>query len=80
MAEKHDTGTKPQTNKTSAAQLAAAKKWNSKQYRMTLRLSPELKKNIDNHVQARGESVTSFLVRAAREQMARDTAEKPLSK
>lgn len=65
----------PTQRKTSAAQLAATKKWNEKQSRMTFRMPPELRTQLDNHAAAMGESVTAFIIRAIKEQIKRDNAE-----
>ena len=59
--------------KTSEAQLRANQKWQEKQSRMTFRMPPELRRQLDNHAAARGESTTAFIIRAIKEQMERDS-------
>lgn len=59
--------------KTSEAQLRANQKWQEKQSRMTFRMPPELRTQLDNHAAARGESTTAFIIRAIKEQMERDS-------
>ena len=60
--------------KTSEAQLRANQKWQEKQSRMTFRMSPELRTQLDNHASAMGESATAFIIRAIKEQIKRDNA------
>lgn len=64
-------GNKPK-GKTSEAQLRANQKWQEKQSRMTFRMSPELRTQLDNHAATMGESATAFIIRAIREQIERD--------
>lgn len=64
-----------QKRKTSDAQLKATKKWNEKQYRMTLRISPELKVELDRCAMVKGISATKFIEQAIKEQIKRDNAE-----
>ena len=59
--------------KTSEAQLRANQKWQEKQSRMTFRMSPELRTQLDNHAAAMGESATAFIIRAIKEQIERDS-------
>ncbi len=63
----------PVQRKTSAAQLAATKKWNEKQYRMTLRISPELKAELDQCAGSNGVSATKFIEQAIKEKIARES-------
>lgn len=56
-------------SKASADQLAANKKWNEKQYRMTLRMPPALKKELDEYLEKSGESATQFIIRLITENM-----------
>ena len=63
-----------QKRKTSDAQLKATKKWNKKQYRMTLRISPELKVELDRCAMVKGISATKFIEQAIKEQIKRDNA------
>lgn len=64
------------TTKTSAAQLAASKRWQAKQSRMTFRMPPELRVLLDQHAEKMGESSTAFILRAIQAQIERDTANK----
>lgn len=64
-----------QKRKTSDAQLKATKKWNKKQYRMTLRISPELKVELDRCAMVKGISATKFIEQAIKEQIKRDNVE-----
>lgn len=61
--------------KTSEAQLRANQKWQEKQSRMTFRMPPELRTQLDNHAATRGESTTAFIIRAIKEQIERDSRE-----
>ena len=61
-----------EVGKTSDAQLAATKRWNKKQYRMTLRISPELKAELDQYASLKGISATKFIERAIKEKIARE--------
>lgn len=54
------------------AQRAAAARYLAKLGRIDLRPAPELDAEIRDHAQRRGESVSGFLFRAARETMDRD--------
>ena len=61
--------------KTSEAQLRANQKWQKKQSRMTFRMSPELRTQLNNHAATMGESATAFIIRAIKEQIERDSRE-----
>ena len=67
------------SRKTTNAQTRASKKWNSKFARITLRIPPELKAEIDKHVADTGESATKFITSAIREKLIRDNLDKLLS-
>ena len=59
--------------KTNPKQLEAAKKWNEKQAQIAIRIPPEIKQRITEHATARNEKLVQFLVRAALEQIERDS-------
>ncbi len=56
----------------SEAQKRASAKWDSKQSRLGLKLSPDIREKIDAHAHAMGESTTKFIIRAALAQIERD--------
>ncbi len=51
--------------KTTSAQRKAAAKWDAKQSRLNLRMSPEDREKIDAYAHSQGMSTSQFLVRAA---------------
>ena len=63
---------KKPAGKTNPKQLEAAKKWNTKQAQIAIRIPPEIKQRITEHATARNEKLVQFLVRAALEQIERD--------
>lgn len=60
--------------KQTEAQLRASKKYLAKFEEIRIRLMPEDKQTIVEHAAAMGESVNSFLIRAAKETTERDNA------
>ena len=54
------------------AQLRASRKYHAKFDRLYVRISPELKAEIENHAEKMGESVNTFVQRAITEQIKRD--------
>lgn len=60
--------------KTSSAQRKASAKWDAKQSRLNLRMSPEDRERIDAHAHALGLSTSQFIVRAALAQIERDNS------
>lgn len=48
--------------------------WLKKQAQISIKIPMNFKKELDNHVKTRGESLRAFVIRALREQMRRDTA------
>ena len=59
-------------SKSSEAQKRASQKWNSKQSRLEIKMSPELREKIDNHAKKMNESTTKFLIRSALNQIEKD--------
>lgn len=55
------------------AQLRASKKYHAKFDRLYIRISPEHKKEIEDHAEKMGESVNTFVQRAIVEAIERDT-------
>lgn len=51
--------------KTTSAQRKAAAKWDAKQSRLNLRMSPEDRERIDTYARSQGMSTSQFLVKAA---------------
>ena len=60
----------------SEAQLRATKKWQEKMDELRFRAPKGSKDLYSQHANSRGESLTAFLLRAARETMERDLKEK----
>ena len=56
----------------SEAQKKANSKWRASKAQIAFRLDPEFKKEIDDHVTARGERLNDFIKRAIVEQIKRD--------
>lgn len=57
--------------KTTSAQRKAAAKWDAKQSRLNLRMSPKDRERIDAYAQSHGMSTSQFLVSAALAQIER---------
>lgn len=50
-------------------------KWNASQAQISIRVHPDIKKEIEDHIRKSGESLAGFLVRAARAQIEREERE-----
>lgn len=61
------------SRKTSEAQRKARDTWNNKQAQIAIRVKPDIKAQFDKHCKSRGESLASFIVRAAMNQIKQDT-------
>lgn len=48
------------------------KRWLQKQAQISIKIDSDLKKQIDDHVNARGESIRSFVLRAIQNQISND--------
>lgn len=57
---------------TSEAQKKASQKWATKKSNIAIRLDPEFKKEIDEHIACRNEKLSEFIVRSIKEQIVRD--------
>ena len=60
---------------TLESQLKANKKYHAKFERISIRISPDEKREIEAHASMQNESVNAFVQRAIREAIARDTEE-----
>lgn len=49
------------------------REWLGKQAQISIKIPQNFKKELDDHVQARGESLRAFVIRALQEQIERDT-------
>ena len=54
------------------------REWLGKQAQISIKIPQDFKKELDDHVQARGESLRAFVIRALQEQIERDTATKSI--
>ena len=58
--------------KTTAAQRKATAKWDAKQSRINLRMSPEDRERIDEHARSLGISTSQFIIKSTLAQIERD--------
>lgn len=59
-------------NKTSQEQLEMIKRWNRRQAQIAIRIPPEKKNAIDEHLKLTDETMVDFLMRAAFHQIELD--------